>query len=59
MSVLVLTFPMPNWPLQMKQVSQFPTMLREGVYVVTDQADLELFDIEDVYQELTYVVDLV
>ncbi|MBY5024754.1 GNAT family N-acetyltransferase [Streptococcus suis] len=36
-----------------------PYYLREGVYVVTDQADLELFDIEDVYQELTYVVDLV
>lgn len=35
-----------------------PYYLREGVYVVTDQADLELFDIEDVYQELTYVVDL-
>ncbi|HHT7733796.1 GNAT family N-acetyltransferase [Streptococcus suis] len=36
-----------------------PYYLREGVYVVTDQADLELFDIEEVYQELTYVVDLV
>lgn len=36
-----------------------PYYLREGVYVVTDQADLELFDIEAVYQELTYVVDLV
>lgn len=36
-----------------------PYYLREGVYVVTDQSDLELFDIEEVYQELTYVVDLV
>ncbi|HEL1583862.1 TPA: GNAT family N-acetyltransferase [Streptococcus suis] len=36
-----------------------PYYLREGVYVVTDPADLELFDIEEVYQELTYVVDLV
>ncbi len=35
-----------------------PYYLREGVYVVSDEADLELFDIEDAYQELTYVVDL-
>ena len=32
--------------------------LREGVYVVSEEAGLDLFDIEDVYQELTYVVDL-
>lgn len=36
-----------------------PYYLREGVYVVTNQSDLELFDIEAVYQEMTYVVDLV
>lgn len=35
-----------------------PYYLREGVYVVSEETDLELFDIEDVYQELTYVVDL-
>ncbi|WP_029186972.1 GNAT family N-acetyltransferase [Streptococcus suis] len=35
-----------------------PYYLREGVYVVSEEADLELFDIEDAYQELTYVVDL-
>ncbi|HFI0104483.1 TPA: GNAT family N-acetyltransferase [Streptococcus suis] len=35
-----------------------PYYLREGVYVVSEEAGLELFDIEDVYQELTYVVDL-
>lgn len=35
-----------------------PYYLREGVYVVSEEAGLELFDIEDAYQELTYVVDL-
>ncbi|HEM5980733.1 TPA: GNAT family N-acetyltransferase [Streptococcus suis] len=35
-----------------------PYYLREGVYVVSEEAGLDLFDIEDVYQELTYVVDL-
>lgn len=35
-----------------------PYYLREGVYVVSEKADLDLFDIEDVYQEFTYVVDL-
>ena len=35
-----------------------PYYLREGVYVVSEEADLDLFDIEDVYQEFTYVVDL-
>lgn len=35
-----------------------PYYLREVVYVVSEEAGLALFDIEDVYQELTYVVDL-
>lgn len=35
-----------------------PYYLREGVYVVSEEAGLGLFDIEDAYQELTYVVDL-
>lgn len=34
-----------------------PYYLREGVYVVSEKSSLELFDIESVYQELTYVVD--
>lgn len=35
-----------------------PYYLREGVYIVGEETDLDLFDIEDFYQELTYVVDL-
>ncbi|MBF0778136.1 hypothetical protein [Streptococcus cuniculi] len=35
-----------------------PYYLREGIYIVTAQADLALFDIEECYQEFTYVVDI-
>lgn len=38
--------------------ASIPYYLREGIYVVADKADLELFDIEEVYQEFTYVIDL-
>ncbi|EHI70873.1 N-acetyltransferase family protein [Streptococcus ictaluri] len=31
---------------------------REGIYVVADEASLEQFNIEKVYQEFTYVIDL-
>ncbi|MGT2950885.1 GNAT family N-acetyltransferase [Streptococcus cuniculi] len=37
---------------------RLPYYLREGIYIVTDQTDLDLFDIEECYQELTYVVDI-
>ncbi|BDD41880.1 GNAT family N-acetyltransferase [Streptococcus ruminantium] len=32
--------------------------LREGVYIVSEEAGLELFDIEACYRELTYVIEL-
>ncbi|MBF0818707.1 GNAT family N-acetyltransferase [Streptococcus acidominimus] len=35
-----------------------PYYLREGIYIVAAQADLDLFDIENFYQELTYIVDI-
>lgn len=52
---------LPNAKLAFKDEAgqPVPYYLREGVYVVSEEAGLELFDIEDAYQELTYVVDLV
>ncbi|MER0123107.1 GNAT family N-acetyltransferase [Streptococcus sp. ZJ93] len=35
-----------------------PYYLREGIYIVANQADLDLFDIEECYQEFTYVIDI-
>lgn len=35
-----------------------PYYLREGIYVVAEEADLALFDLEAVYPEYTYVLDL-
>lgn len=35
-----------------------PYYLREGVYIVANPEDKDLFDIEASYEELTYVIDL-
>ncbi|MFC3927439.1 GNAT family N-acetyltransferase [Streptococcus caprae] len=40
------------------QGSAISHYLREGIYIVSDEADLDNFDIEQVYQEFTYVVDI-
>lgn len=40
------------------QGKALPFFQREGIYIVAKEGDLELFDIEQVYQEFTYVVEL-
>lgn len=35
-----------------------PYYLREGVYIVSNPEDMSLFDIDECFQEMTYVVDL-
>lgn len=35
-----------------------PYYLREGVYIVVNPEDKDLFDIEASYEELTYVIDV-
>ena len=41
-----------------QQGNPVPYYLREGTYIVSDEKDLELFDIEELYHEKTYVIDL-
>lgn len=41
-----------------KNGQALPFYQREGIYIVAKKEDLDLFDIEKVYQEFTYVVDM-
>lgn len=46
--------------LSLKDVAgnPLPYYLREGIYIVADKADIDLFDYEEYYQELTYIIDV-
>ncbi|MDG3132346.1 GNAT family N-acetyltransferase [Streptococcus suis] len=37
--------------------TSIPYYLREGIYIVKDKESLDLFDVEEIYQEFTYVID--
>lgn len=46
--------------LSLKDVAgnPIPYYLREGIYIVADKADIGLFDYEEYYQEMTYIIDI-